>query len=610
MGHRLGIAATALAAACLLALPAGGLAASVAACGVAPPHHVRCFALMRSSHGRRLVVTERHLRWLARRAHRGHARGVGADTTPGELPPGYSPATLHSAYNLPLTASGTPPTIAVVDVYDDPAAEADLQIYDQMFGLPDCTTANGCFRKLNEQGVQGSYPAPDAGWAGEISLDVEIAHAICQNCKIVLVEASTTSVSDLGVAENTAATAGATILSNSLGTDEFSSDPAAFNQPGKVVIAAAGDDGYGAAWPASSPHVVAVGGTSLIADGSGAYQSETAWSDGGSGCSAFFSAPPWQTAATGFAATGCGTHRAMADVAAVGNPQTGVAIYDSVPYGGSPGGWVIVGGTSLSAPVVAGVYGLVGGAHGINYPAATLYAHQHDAPASLRDVVGGTNGSCTAVSICTAVAGFDGPTGLGTPNGVAAFVPVAGQSTSPTGGGSATPTTTQTPPPTTTTTAPPPPPPAGTTTTTTASGYSPAALQTIAEHSQEAADAAAKAKAVAAAKAKVAAAARAKAKAKAKARARARARARRPRPSQGARSRSQGSRQEARYVARQALNASRSAASASGGTSEVVRRPACSCSSRSCWMYAVQPSHEATWASKRRCSERLSAPSR
>src|SRR5262249_55644333 len=153
----------------------------------------------------------------------------------------------------------------------------------------DCTTANGCFRKLNQVGTQGNYPVADSGWAVEISLDVQAAHAICQNCKIVLVEASTTSVSDIGIAENSAVAAGATILSNSLGGDEFGSDPAAFNQPGKVVIAASGDDGYGVSWPASSPHVIAVGGTSLVVNPSGGYQSETAWANGGSGCSASLS---------------------------------------------------------------------------------------------------------------------------------------------------------------------------------------------------------------------------------------------------------------------------------------------------------------------------------
>jgi hypothetical protein len=337
-------------------------------------------------------------------------------------PVGYAPADLHSAYALPTTtAASTPQTIAIVDAYDSPTIESDLAVYNSTFGLPACTTANGCFRKVNQEGDVGPYPIADGGWALEIALDVEAAHAICQDCKILLVEADSNLFSDLTAAVNTAAAMGATQISNSYGGGEYAGEKSdtSYRHPGIAITASAGDSGYGAEYPAASPYVVAVGGTSLTLGPSGGYGSESAWSGSGSGCSAYATAQPWQTSDQKWAQTGCGPKRGIADVAAVADPATGVAVYDTTKYQGQSG-WFKLGGTSLSAPVIAAVYALAGGSSA-DYPAADPYAHQADSPASLHDVGSGTNGSCGTSTMCKGSVGYDGPTGVGTPKGVAAF---------------------------------------------------------------------------------------------------------------------------------------------------------------------------------------------
>jgi subtilase family serine protease len=325
-------------------------------------------------------------------------------------PHGYGPAQLTGAYSLPVAAPGTP-TIGIVDAYDDPNIEADLAVYSANYGLPSCTTANGCFRKVNQSGGT-SYPAADAGWALEIALDVETAHAICPNCKILLVEATNNSFTNLGTAVNRAVTMGANVVSNSYGGTEFQTETSAdnqyFNHPGVMITASSGDGGYGVEYPAASSFVTAVGGTSLTVNGSNQWVSETAWSGAGSGCSAFETKPSWQTD------TGC-ARRTVADVSAVADPNTGASVYDSVTYSGQSG-WFQVGGTSLAAPLVASVYALTGTTGSANY-GSTPYSHT----SSLRDVTSGSNGSCGGSYLCTATTGFDGPTGLGTPNGVGAF---------------------------------------------------------------------------------------------------------------------------------------------------------------------------------------------
>jgi len=212
-------------------------------------------------------------------------------------PHGLSPAQLVGAYSLPATAPGTQ-TIGIVDAYDDPNIEADLAVYSAQYGLPPCTTANGCFRKVNQSGGT-SYPTANAGWSLEIALDVETAHAICPNCKILLVEATTNSFTNLGTAVNRAVTMGANVVSNSYGGSEFSTETSAdsqyFNHPGVVITASSGDNGYGVEYPAASRYVTAVGGTSLTVNSSNQRVSETAWSGAGSGCSAYETKPSWQT---------------------------------------------------------------------------------------------------------------------------------------------------------------------------------------------------------------------------------------------------------------------------------------------------------------------------
>ncbi len=331
------------------------------------------------------------------------------DAEPQAAPAGYGPADLRSAYNLTSAGSSTQ-TIAIVDAFDDPTAEADLAVYRSQFGLPPCTTANGCFRKVDQNGGT-HYPRKDAGWALEISLDLDMASAICPNCHILLVEAKTNSFANLGAAENRAAAMGATVISNSWGGSDASDGTygAYFNHPGIAITVSSGDNGYGAEYPASSHYVTAVGGTTLTAGGGSRGWTETAWSGAGSGCSSFNVA---LSGAAGFG-TGC-SRRAVADVSAVADPNTGVSVYDSTAYHGRSGWWVI-GGTSASAPIIAGVYALAGNAASIdnNYP----YAHS----SSFFDVTSGTNGTCPTLQWCTARAGWDGPTGLGTPNGTGGF---------------------------------------------------------------------------------------------------------------------------------------------------------------------------------------------
>ena len=330
---------------------------------------------------------------------------LNGQASPNVTPSGYGPNDLRSAYAI--TGNGTT-TIAIVDAYGYANAERDLGVYRSQYGLPACTTANGCFKKVNQNGVQGSYPAANTGWAQEQALDIDMASAMCPGCKIVLVQANSSSYADLATAVRTAAAMpGVTVISNSYGGGEAgtTSYEASYNQPGKAVTVSTGDSGYGVQFPASSPHVIAVGGTNLVRASNARGWSETAWSSGGSGCSTVYAKPSFQTDAL------C-TMRMEADVSAVGDPNTGVAVYG--PTSRTQSGWMVFGGTSVSAPLVGGIYGVTG-----HTPtgAASIYANK----ASLNDVTSGTNGSCGGTYFCTAGAGYDGPTGNGTPNGVAPF---------------------------------------------------------------------------------------------------------------------------------------------------------------------------------------------
>ena len=328
-------------------------------------------------------------------------------------PTGYGPADIQSAYELSGVSSGAAPIVAIVDAYDDPTAESDLAAYRAHFGLPPCTTANGCFRKVNQSGVAGSYPPadPQSEWAVEISLDLDAVSAACPSCKILLVETSSDDLSDLGAGVSTAVKLGATAVSNSYGGSEDStnaqSSVAYYDHPGVLVTASAGDGAYGVEFPASSQYVLGVGGTSLAKAGNARGWSETVWftqaGEGtGSGCSAYTPKPSWQTD------TGC-PHKTVADVSAVANPYTGIAVYDTQsPYSG----WTVIGGTSLASPLVAAIFAAAGrAAAGPSFP----YANAAD----FWDVTSGSNGTCSPSYLCTAAPGYDGPTGMGTPNATA-----------------------------------------------------------------------------------------------------------------------------------------------------------------------------------------------
>jgi subtilase family serine protease len=338
-------------------------------------------------------------------------------------PSGYWPGDLQSAYNLTtLAASGANgATVAIVDAYDDPRAESDLQTYRSQFGLPACTTANGCFQKVklntNNQPVTGSKRAPRAntGWAEEISLDLDMVSAICPSCHIQLVESYDNSFNHMAGAVNYAAKQpGVVAISNSYGGSEFSSETSYdsyYNHPGKAITVSSGDNGYGVEYPAASKYVTAVGGTALNRDSSSTRGwNETAWSKAGSGCSAYEPSLTWQQTNTG-----CAGNRIVADVAANADPNTGVAVYDSY----NEPGWMVFGGTSVASPIIASVYALAGNSASINDGS---YSYGHITyGTTLWDVTSGSNGSCGGIYLCTGDANYDGPTGNGTPDGTGGF---------------------------------------------------------------------------------------------------------------------------------------------------------------------------------------------
>ena len=301
---------------------------------------------------------------------------------PESLIAGLHPADLQSAYGFPSQDAGA--TVAIVDAYDDPVAESDLAAYRLAFGLPACTSSNGCFRKLNQQGANGSYPAPNTAWSQEIALDLDMVSAACPKCSIVLVEANSALLDDLGAAVDTAAATGATAVSNSYYALEWSSETrenAHYNHPGVAMTASSGDRGY-ATYPAASQYVTSVGGSSLSRRGDG--WSASPWQYTGHGCSAYIARPVWQRG------TQCGTRSAV-DVAAVADPQTGVATFST-----QAGGWVVAGGTSVGAPLIAAAYALSG------HPESPAYSYSH---AFAFRLIGGN--------------GYQSITGLGSPIGLA-----------------------------------------------------------------------------------------------------------------------------------------------------------------------------------------------
>ena len=338
-----------------------------------------------------------------------NALGISPDATPS----GFGPSSLLSAYNLPANG-GAGQTVAIVDAYNDPNAAADMAVYRSQFGLPACTVASGCFKQVSQTGSTTSLPTNDSGWAGEISLDLDMVSAIAPNAHIILVEAKSATTANLGTAVNEAVTLGAKFVSNSYGGSESSSDSSYdtkyFNHPGVAITVSSGDSGYGVEYPAASKYVTAVGGTSLKTASNARGWTESVWSTSktegaGSGCSKDDAKPTWQTD------TGC-AKRTVADVSAVADPATGVAVYET--YGAS--GWVVYGGTSVASPLIAAVYADAG-TPSAAIPAADAYAHT----GSLWDVTTGKTTTCTPAYLCTAETGYDGPTGLGTPDGLAAF---------------------------------------------------------------------------------------------------------------------------------------------------------------------------------------------
>ncbi len=321
-------------------------------------------------------------------------------------PSGYSPNDLRSAYKV--TGSGSSSTvIAIVDAFHYKTAEKDLKKYRKQFGLPPCTKANGCFKQVDQNGGH-SFVGTNLGWNQEAALDLDMASAMCPSCKLILVEGNSNSFADLAAAVNTASTlSGVHVISNSYGGGEAGTAPfeSSYDHPGIAVTVSSGDSGFGVQFPASSPHVTAVGGTSLQTASNSRGWSETAWSGAGSGCSTVYAKPSWQTD------SGC-VRRTVADVSAVADPNTGVAVYG--PISGTISTWLVFGGTSVAAPVIGGVYAVNGGS-------VTYGSDPYANTGALFDVTSGSNGSCGGSYLCTAKPGYDGPTGLGTPNGVGAF---------------------------------------------------------------------------------------------------------------------------------------------------------------------------------------------
>jgi hypothetical protein len=323
---------------------------------------------------------------------------------------GWGADDLASAYRLP--AEPGPDTVVGISIaFDAPNLEADLAAYRAQYGLPPCTTANGCFRKVNQQGAAAPLPATNFGWALESTLDVSMVSAACPSCRIVVVEGNSPGFADLAETEDTAVRLGAKVVSNSYGAREGGA-PLAFashyQHPGVTVVASSGDTGFTAAnYPAVVASTIAVGGTSLARDpASPRGWTESAWQRGGSGCSAYIAKPVWQTD------THC-AKRTVADIAA--------AAEDIAIHFADADGWISVNGTSASAPFVAGLVGRSGHAGAVQ--PAGLYAKA----GSFLDVTTGSNDrtgtgrKCGGDYLCVAGPGYDAPTGLGVPDGLAGF---------------------------------------------------------------------------------------------------------------------------------------------------------------------------------------------
>jgi subtilase family serine protease len=355
-----------------LALAGGGGAANVHASSAAV-----CPAAVGAAHCHALVVTD----------------SVG-NPKAASAPYGLSPATIKSVYNFPTSlTAGAGKTIAIVDAYDHPNALSDFNVFSQQYGLPTCA-ATSCFEKVDQRGGT-TYPRKNAGWALEIALDIEWAHAIAPGAKILLVEADSNSFANLLAAEDYAK-AHAQYVSNSWGASEFSGENAYdghFSQSGVSFFVSSGDNGTPAEYPSSSPNVISVGGTTLNFGPGGAFSSETGWSGSGGGCSVYESSAAAQTTGS----VNCNGARATPDVSLDADPASGVSVYDSVRYQGQSGWWQ-VGGTSASSPMWAGRSAVAGAV----VDAAYVYGNS----IAYRDITSGNNGA-------SALSGYDLVTGRG-----------------------------------------------------------------------------------------------------------------------------------------------------------------------------------------------------
>ena len=357
------------------------------------PGHMHCHAHIR--------VTAQGTPW--------RGRAMAGAAVSALVPAGYGPADLRNAYTLAVTGSNTT-LVAVVDAYGYPNVEADLAVYRKQFGLPPCTVASGCLTVVNQRGGS-TQPKSDVGWAQEQALDLDMISAMCPNCRLLLVQTDDDSTDNLAAGVTLATNRHANAISNSYGGDEGGTHGYSqiYHVTGVAITASAGDDGYGVEFPASAPYVIAVGGTTLTrAPGTARGWTEAAWSKTGSGCSKVFFKPSWQDD------TLC-TKRMMNDIAVVGAPSTGVATYGPVgPIGTSD--WLVFGGTSVGAPLVAGIYAAAG-AKPIG--ARSLWLKRR----LMFDVTSGSDGTCGGTYFCTAGTGYDGPTGNGAPRGKGATLP-------------------------------------------------------------------------------------------------------------------------------------------------------------------------------------------
>ncbi len=355
-------------------LVGGSLPASAASGQLAHP-----YALIRSRDGHVFKVAK----------HEGFGRLAAS------APAGLSPATIKGVYSFPTSSmAGAGATIAIVDAYNDPTAENDLGVFSRQFGLPTCTTKNGCFKKVNQTG--GSrYPSTDSGWALEISLDVQWVHAIAPGAKILLVEANSNSYTDLMAAVDYAKTH-AQYVSSSWGSGEFFGEnfyDSHFVRSGVSFFFASMDSGLPASYPSASPNVISVGGTTLKFSG-GAFVSETGWSSGGGGCSAYETATSAQSSFSGYAQVSCGGKRATPDVSLDADPGSGVSVYVGTPYNGQQG-WFVIGGTSASAPMWAARSAVAG--------KVVNSAYVYGSSITYRDITSGNNGAPCLVGydLCT-----------------------------------------------------------------------------------------------------------------------------------------------------------------------------------------------------------------